>query len=256
MPSLRSFAVASLCFAALGCASTKTTNTGRTAMEQLLISNAVDQSLNKIDFKPLAERTVYLDTSLTECVDKNYVIASTRNRILQAGAKLVEKADQAEVVVELRSGGVGTDQTEAYFGIPAVSVPGPLPLSTPEVKFWSRNQQTATAKIGLVAFETSTRQVLGRGGTSLALSDDSKTYVFGMGPYQSGTVRTEVTRGVGRQVPNPLPETIAFLSWPMQGEPDRLQLAGSNEEAGRAGVRHPFDADAIPPAPSAPPAQP
>ena len=44
-----------------GCSATKTTNTSRSAVEQLLVSNAVDQSLNKVDFSPFSGHTVYLE---------------------------------------------------------------------------------------------------------------------------------------------------------------------------------------------------
>lgn len=218
-----------ICVAIGGCASTKSTNTNRTGMEQLLISNAVDQSLNRVDFEPLESRTVYLDAAFLDCVDKNYIVASSRNRILQAGGKLVEKPEEAEVIVEVRSGAVGTDQSESFIGIPELSLPGPFPIAIPQVKLWSRSTQTGTAKIGLVAFDAKSREVIGRGGTTLARSDDSNTYVFGVGPYQSGTVRTEVSRQLGRPAWNPLPDAIAFA--PLQSsEPAKLRLAGTEED--------------------------
>ena len=54
-----------------GCATMKESDTSRTGLEQLLISNAVDQSLSKIDFSPVAGAKVNLKTDLLECVDKN-----------------------------------------------------------------------------------------------------------------------------------------------------------------------------------------
>jgi len=198
-------------------------------MEQLLISNAVDQSLDKVDFRPLTGRTVFLDVTYLECTDKSYVIAATRDRVLHAGGQVATKAEEADVIVEVRSGAVGTDQSESYVGIPEIAVPGPLPVAIPQVKFWSKSTQTGTAKIGLVAYEAKTRAVLGRGGTTLARSDDSNTYVFGMGPYQSGTVRQEVSRQLGRPASSVVPEAIAF--GPLRGgsEPAKLRLAATDE---------------------------
>ncbi|MGC1272649.1 MAG: DUF6655 family protein [Planctomycetaceae bacterium] len=215
---------------AAGCASTKTSNTGRTAMEQMLISNAVDQSLDKIDFQPLAGRSVYLDVTYLECIDKNYVIAATRDRILQAGAKLTAKPEDAEVVVEARAGAVGTDQTESYIGIPEVAMPGPIPIAIPQIKMWSRTAQTGTAKIGLVAIEAGSRTILGQGGSTLARSDDNNTYLFGLGPYQSGSVRREVTHGLHKNPRQTLPSTIAFTAPPLPGEPGRVRLASSDDD--------------------------
>ena len=48
-------------FLATGCASTATTNTARTAREQLLLSSAVDQSLRKVDFAPLEGQQVFVE---------------------------------------------------------------------------------------------------------------------------------------------------------------------------------------------------
>ena len=59
------------------------------------------------------------------------------------------KAEDADVIVEVRSGAVGTDQSETYVGIPEIAVPGPLPVAIPQVKFWSKSTQTGTAKIGI-----------------------------------------------------------------------------------------------------------
>ena len=197
-------------------------------MEQLLISNAVDQSLGRIDFTPLAGRTVFLDTTLIDCVDKNYIIASTRSRIFQAGGRLVDEKEKAEIAVELRSGAVGTNQSEMFVGMPAIAVPGPLPIAIPEVKLWSRSTQTGTAKLGLVAYETDSREVIGTGGTILARSDDSNTFFMGMGPWQSGSVRKEVKRQLGRSEWYPLPNTVAFSMPGDVNEPARLRIAGSD----------------------------
>ena len=52
---------AGLAVAITGCTNTSTSNTARTAKEQLLLSNAVDQSLDKVDFTPLYGQKVFVD---------------------------------------------------------------------------------------------------------------------------------------------------------------------------------------------------
>src|SRR5690348_1502436 len=44
-----------------GCGTTRMTDTQRTATEQLLISNAIDQSVSRIDVSALAGKRVFLD---------------------------------------------------------------------------------------------------------------------------------------------------------------------------------------------------
>ena len=122
-----------------GCTTTQTSNTARTATEQLLISNAVDQALDKVDFQSFRGRTVYLEEKYIDCVDKNYVIASLRHRLLASGATLAPAADGAEVVVEARSGAVGTSSSESFVGTPEIALPGMLTI--PEVRLITRTRQ-------------------------------------------------------------------------------------------------------------------
>ena len=110
----------------VGCASTATTNTARTAKEQMLLSNAVDQSLAKVDFTPLFDQKVFVEEKYLECVDKPYVLGSIRHRVMRAGGFLADKAEDADVVMEVRSGGVGTDSTEQFLGTPEIALPGML----------------------------------------------------------------------------------------------------------------------------------
>lgn len=202
-----------------GCTSTSTSNTARTAKEQLLLSTAVDQSLDKVDFTPLASQKVFVDDKYLECTDKNYVVGSVRHRVMRTGAVLAASAEDADVIMELRSGGVGTDTTDAYLGIPEVTLPGMLTL--PEIRMAERKTQAAYSKIGMVLYDAKTRRVLGDGGVAMARSDDNNWSFLGVGPYQSGSLKGEVSKS--RMVPpgsyrRQLPTQVAF------GTPDSGQL--------------------------------
>ena len=204
-------AAALIAAAIAGCANSRTSNTSRTAIEQMLISNAVDQSLDKVDFTPFSGAKVYLQEKYVDCQDKNYVIASVRHRLLAQGALLVDDAAEADIGVELRTGGVGTDMAESFIGTPELVLPGMLTL--PEVKLLTKNEQTATAKIGLVAYDYRSRQVLGSGGLTTAVSDNSNWSVLGVGPFQAGSLKAEMARsttGRNRSVKPQLPSRVAF----------------------------------------------
>jgi hypothetical protein len=176
-----------------GCATTRYTDTSRTAMEQLLISNAVDQALDRVEFPQLGGQSVFVDDKYIECVDKAYVVGCVRHRVLASGARLADKADNADVVLEVRSGGVGTDKVETFFGVPPIALPGPVPINLPEIKVMGRQSQTGTAKLGIVAYHAKERRAIGEGGMTLAKSHDNGWTVLGMGPYFTGEVREEVT---------------------------------------------------------------
>jgi hypothetical protein len=210
----------------VGCTSARTTNTARTAREQLLLSNAVDQSLAKIDFQAFAGSKVYIEEKYLDCVDKGYVVGSLRHRAMVNGARVVGKPEDADIVLELRSGAVGTDTSESFLGTPEIVLPGMLTL--PEVRIVSRNNQSAMAKIGLVAYDAKTNELLGEGGVSSSLSKDNNWYVLGVGPYQDGEIRTEIRESTGRrpgQQVQTLPTMVAFES-PAPKQAGDVQLTG------------------------------
>ena len=130
---------------ASGCSSAQTSNTARTAREQLLISNAIDQSLAKVNFSSLAGANVFLEEKYMDSVDKPYIVGSLRHHVLRSGGSLVDKAEDADVIMEARSGGVGTDMSEKFVGIPEIALPGLL--SIPEIRFAENKAQQGYAKI-------------------------------------------------------------------------------------------------------------
>ncbi len=211
---LRNFSIHTITLFTLfsvGCASTVTSNTARTAKEQMLLSNAVDQSLAKVDFAPLFDQKVYLQEKYLECVDKPYILGSVRHRIMRAGAYLVDKPEDAQIVMEVRSGGVGTDTSEAYLGTPEIALPGML--TVPEIRVAERKSQFGYAKLGLVLYDAKTKRILGDGGVALAQSNDNNSFVMGIGPFQNGTLKRDVNRA---KAPSPgmsrreLPVNVAF----------------------------------------------
>ncbi|MBC7816673.1 MAG: hypothetical protein IAG10_07280 [Planctomycetaceae bacterium] len=223
-------ALAAVC----GCTSTSSSNTARTATEQMLVSNAVDQSLSKVDFQAFGNRKVFVEEKYLDCIDKNYVLSSVRHHVLLQNGQIVPKVEEADVILEVRSGAVGTNSSNSFLGIPQISIPGMVAI--PEVKFVNRVNQVGMAKIGLVAYDAKSHEVLGDGGMSLAKSDENNWYFFGIGPWQNGTVKKEVQRGQPRYSNQPwieVPSQVAFTA-PLKAPPtdeDKVRLtSGKNED--------------------------
>lgn len=180
----------------VGCATTKSSDTARTASEQLLISAAIDKSLSNVRFNDFAGYKVFIDEKYLDSVDKGYLVGTLRHKVLNGGGSLVAAADAADLVLEPRSGGVGTDSQESFIGIPAIGIPG-LPIELPEIKVASKQTQMGTAKIGLVCYDPKTGQSLGTGGDTTALTHNSDTYIAGVGPFRSGAVVEARQKSVG-----------------------------------------------------------
>ncbi len=219
----------------VGCTTTKQSNTARTATEQLLISNAVDQSLNKIDFTPLAGSAVFVEEKYIDCVDKGYIVGSIRHKLLQAGASLAAKPEEAAAILEVRSGGVGTDVSSSYLGIPGFTVPGMIGI--PDIKVASPDSQKAVAKIGIVVYSLKTKRELGEGGVSMAKADDTNSYFMGYGPKQSGTLQSEVNRATSlhpgqrvREIPVEVSLGQPPAEKPATDEPQMKLTGGEKDE--------------------------
>jgi hypothetical protein len=228
--------LSALALSSNGCTTARQSTAARTATEQLLVSNAVDQALNNIDFTPLAGSSVFVEEKYIDCADKGYIIGSIRHKLLQAGAKLAAKPEDAEAIMEVRSGAVGTDVTGSYVGVPGFTAPGML-VGIPDVKIATRDSQKALAKIGIVVYGVKSRMELGEGGVSMARSDDTKTYFMGIGPHQSGTLQSEVKRiapvqpaGHVREIPHRVELSHPQRVTENSGENSLKLTSGDNEE--------------------------
>jgi hypothetical protein len=177
-----------------GCGSTRTSNTVRTATEQLLMSDAIDRTVQQIDFKVLEGQTVFFDpTPLNEVVDKAYLISSFRQHLLASGCILKDKREEATFVLEPRVGAMGTDDHDLLFGIPALQVPQvaiapALPAAIPEIPFAKRRDQRGVAKVAVFAYRRETGEPVWQSGIALAESEANNIWLLGAGPFKRGTI--------------------------------------------------------------------
>jgi hypothetical protein len=181
-----------------GCGTTKS----RSATEQLLISDAVDRAIAIIDFSPLADKTVFLDTKYLVAVkgigfvNTEYVTSSLRQQMLASGCLLQEKVEDAEYVVEARIGALGTDSHEVTYGIPPSSglahatelVPGAPRVPIPDLSVAKKEDLLGASKVAVFAYHRETKIPVWQSGMSVATSNARDSYVLGMGPIQDGTI--------------------------------------------------------------------
>lgn len=191
----------------IGCGSTRTTNTSRTATEQLLLSDAVDAALSKIQFTPLQNKKVYFNDKFIEGSDTKYVIGRVRQKLLDEGAYLQDDMGKSEIVLELIVGALGTDQYEFLVGIPQLSglpmsTAIPIPPALPEIPIIKRTNQQAIAKLKLYAYERSTGALVALSSEPPSKTHNQSTWLLGLGPYETGTVRRD-GQIAGESIPLP-----------------------------------------------------
>jgi hypothetical protein len=179
---------------AAGCGTTRWSDTSRTATEQLLVSDAIDRAVSNFDLRALAGKEIYLDTTrLKNTVDADYLTSSLRQHALASGCILKTKLEEAEYVVEVRSGAVGTDRNDALLGVPATNVPattftGGMAAAVPEVSLWKKTDQRAVAKIALFAYNRETGRPVWQSGLAPAESSAKAVWVLGAGPFRRGRI--------------------------------------------------------------------
>lgn len=183
-----------------GCGTTKY----HEATDQLLLSNAVDQSISAIDFRPLSGQKVYLDTTYMRqiksvgFVNADYVTSAMRQQIVSAGCLLQDSSKEADIVIEARVGALGADGYKTTYGLPASSalsnaaelVPGSPPIpAIPEISLARRESSEGAARVAAFAYDTNTRQPVWQSGMSQASATSKDTWLFGVGPIQGGSIR-------------------------------------------------------------------
>ena len=191
-PAVGQLVLAALLLAGCGCGTTRMSDTQRTATEQLLISNAVDQVVSQLDFRCLAGKPVYFDPQyLDGTVDRGYVISSLRQQLLASGCVLQEERAKAIYVVEARSGCVGTNRHSLLVGVPQMTVPAFVPgqpSQIPEIPLAKKNDEQGAAKLAVFAYNRLTGQRVWQSGTVEATSDARDMWVAGLGPFRNGTI--------------------------------------------------------------------
>jgi hypothetical protein len=190
-PTVR--AVVLLVVALTGCGTVKTTGTARTGTEQLLLTNAWDSALQKVDFRPLTGVPAYLDATNVTAVDQGWVVSSLRQAMLAQGVLLRDKPEKAQWIVEARVGAYGTNDYNWLIGVPQTQIPQTItgmPAGTvPEMPIVKKTDQQGVAKLALFAYDRASGQLVWNSGTMLATSTARDVYIGGLGPFQSGTIR-------------------------------------------------------------------
>ena len=186
------------------------------------MSDAVDSTIAKMDFRALSGNKVFLDSQYVvgagkvipgvampvNLVNSDYVISGLRQQLTAAGCMLVDTKEQSDIICEARCGALGTDGHSMTYGLPASNflssasavIPGSPPLPTiPEISVAKREMKSAAAKVSVFAYDRETREPIWQSGIAQAGSNARDTWILGMGPLQYGTIYNG-TRFAGKRL--------------------------------------------------------
>ena len=175
-----------------GCANVRITDPAKTATEQFLLSQAAIKAVSLLSFEAISGRKVYLDTTYFSPTEKDFVISEFRAKMLLSGVSITPKREDAEIVVEIRSGGVSIDRYESLFGIPSFATPSSLTstitLVTPEIAITKKIRQLGFASVSYVAYWADTGEVVASSGPAVGKSNREDWWLFGFGPSTIGDI--------------------------------------------------------------------
>jgi hypothetical protein len=181
-----------------GCATQRVTDPQRTATEQFLLSEAVVQAVEPLSFDVLHGRKVYVDDQFFGAPEKAFVLGELRARLLLAGAQMAVDSRDAEIILEVRSAGIGIDRYDSIIGIPAIgatagatSAAAGVPLggfATPEVAIVKETKQVSFASVSYVAYWADSGEVVASSGPSVGKAWRDDWWLFGFGPRTIGTI--------------------------------------------------------------------
>ena len=183
----------------LGCATIRVTDPPRTATEQFLLSVAAADAIEQLSATALRDRRVFVDSTYLTGVtvptgEYAFMLGELRARLLANGVRLVPGREQAEIILEVRSGGLGIDRIEYLLGIPALYLPavgsevGDVPLATPELAIVKSTKQRGYASVAFVAYWNDTGELVATSGPFVARTFRDDFWFFGVGPRTVGDV--------------------------------------------------------------------
>jgi len=181
-----------------GCATQRVTEPEHTATEQFLLSKAVTDAVEPLTFEPLHGRRVYVDDRFFGAPEKAFVLGELRSKLLLAGVLVVQNQQMAEIILEVRSAGVGIDRYDSLIGIPSIGAPSSttsaasgvptIGIVTPELALVKETKQLSFASVAYVAYWADTGEVVASSGPFVGRAWRDDWWVLGFGPRTIGTI--------------------------------------------------------------------
>lgn len=132
-----------------GCTTVRTTSPGRTATEELLLTQAAERAAENLAQNIPTGLKIYFDREYLEGEDAPYVAAAIQDHLLRHGEALVEDQKQADAILFPRMGALSTNETTTSLGTPPLPVPfafGATALTTPELDLFKHVEADGIAK--------------------------------------------------------------------------------------------------------------
>lgn len=176
----------------VGCTTTRRiTNTSATALQQLLGTQAIDRAVQKLSWPDVQGKTVYVQiASPGEWGDQAYLRQVVGTELAQRGAIVSDDSSHSQYVMTVLAGALGTDQTEVFFGLPAVQSVV-VPLALPEMAIYKSEEQEGFARTETVTTDSQHGGIVYRAGPTQGRTYAHTRKIFFVGWYNTDTTRDQ-----------------------------------------------------------------
>jgi hypothetical protein len=172
-----------------GCATTRFTDTSRSAFEQELMSMAVDAAVEPLPWEVVADHAVLIDAShLGDRTDRDYIQYVVRRSLAEQSVRLVEEREEADFILILGIGSSGTNRYDSLVGLPATPVGGapllPIAVQIPEIALYKYVKQHGVCRVRLSVVDVKTGALVSELDSGFATSERTFRWILGMGPTE------------------------------------------------------------------------
>ena len=149
-------------FILCSCSSPRISETGRTAVEQFLLSTVIENGINHADFTPYAGKKMFIEYDyLAPQVDKPHVQGSFEMHLAEQGVIVSRDAKDADYLVQILCGVLATDSNNFTIGTPMLPIPLPdtsLNVAIPEIPVFKKLTRSGYSRFAFNILEAKTRK--------------------------------------------------------------------------------------------------
>ena len=146
------------------CSAPHMTKTGRSAVEEALTCDAIEEALSKADISAYHGKKVYMDYSyLAPQVHKELVMAYMEHLCAGNSMIIVKESAKSDVIFQLFCGVLATDVEKFLIGSPTCPVPIPdtdINIVVPEIPLLMKHTRSAHARFHMTIKDGKTEKPL------------------------------------------------------------------------------------------------
>ena len=146
----------------------------------------MEDVVDEYDYSRLAGLKVHIKIANSP-TDADYLKSLIRQQLAANGAFVRDSVDDADYVLEVAPGAVGTNRYELMYGIPETTIPalGTVTSATsiPEFALIKRTDQKAQVKLNMWAYNKTTGAIIWQSGLKTKSANIRDRWIFGAGPF-------------------------------------------------------------------------